>query len=231
MYGRMDSNQVFLTECRWNFGGAEVCRFEDERYDRIWDPTTPINFTNITADYNSLSIYTVNDLPFDVISAMIEARHPLDPIILAFNNTSQIDLRNYAILYFAEAFKLQSNLNRSFDVYFNGNYNQTFSPRYKICDVIDGEVDDGIFNLTLIPSKFSNLPPIIIHKWHGAIHCEGCCGGTNVRRRFYLAGYELTGYLFNFSQMQALEIMNLADNKFEGSLPASLLNNEKLSLK
>ncbi|XP_077212869.1 putative LRR receptor-like serine/threonine-protein kinase At1g51820 [Tasmannia lanceolata] len=134
-------------------------RFPDDEHHRIWDPTTPIGFTNISADYKSLSINAINEPPFEVISTMIEARRPLDPIILAFN-TSQIDLRNYVILYFAESFKLQSNQSRSFDIYFNGNYNQTLSPRYMICDVIDG-LGDGIFNLTLIPSNFSNLPPII----------------------------------------------------------------------
>ncbi|XP_077237064.1 putative LRR receptor-like serine/threonine-protein kinase At1g51820 [Tasmannia lanceolata] len=299
MYVGMESNHVFFTEYRWNFGGAEGTKeFPDDEFYRIWDPTTPIGYTNITADYKSLlNNYKEDYPPFAVVSTMIEARQPLDPIILTFD-TPQVNLPKYAILYFAEAFKLQSNQNRSFDVYFNGNYNQTLSPHYEICDAIDGRVD-GIFNLTLIPSNFSNLPPIIsamelftvrndisvertseedlqglewitirsyrlqLRKWTG----DPClpanapwewlsCNDNNPPRvtALYLAGNELTGSFPTFSQMQALEIidlhnnslegpipeflgelpnlkeLNLADNKFEGSIPDSLLNNKKLSL-
>ncbi|XP_058109881.1 receptor-like protein kinase At3g21340 isoform X2 [Magnolia sinica] len=69
----------------------------------------------------------------------------------------------------------------------------------------------------------------------------------------YLSGYNLMGYLQNFSQMEALEIidlhnnnlrgpipdflgefpnlrvLNLANNNFEGSIPKSILNNDRIS--
>ncbi|KAJ0979412.1 hypothetical protein J5N97_014886 [Dioscorea zingiberensis] len=249
MYSNMDSDHALFKEYRFNFGSNQTVRYPDDKYGRVWEPAPPNSYTNITADFQTLISTVIDDPPFAAIRTAIQSKLPSDPILLSFKLQEQVR-PSYISLYFTEVAKLNPGQNRTFDIYFNGqDYNLKLSPIYQTSNEVHGYVvPTGVvfnFNLSLVPSKNSNMPPIVsamelftvsetlangtapqdvfglgliahfqesLSKWSG----DPC---LPVPWDCYLANFSIP-YLTNFSDMQALEIIDLQNNSLTGEVPS-----------
>ncbi|KAJ0020043.1 hypothetical protein Pint_32294 [Pistacia integerrima] len=86
-------------------------------------------------------------------------------------------------------------------------------------ELTDGTSRDDVEGLASLKEKFE-----ILQDWNG----DPCL--PSPFKWEYLRDFELLGSLPDFSSMDALEIMNLADNDFSGPVPTSLSKNAKLKL-
>ncbi|KAF3454181.1 hypothetical protein FNV43_RR04628 [Rhamnella rubrinervis] len=105
---------------------------------------------------------------------------------------------------------------------------------FYVAEQTDGTNSKDVEGLATLQSKFS-----VLKEWTG----DPClpsmftwdwvnCSSDHVPRvtALYLNGYGLSGSLPDFSSLDALETMNLADNNLGGSIPTSLSKNKELNL-
>ncbi|KAK9026125.1 hypothetical protein V6N11_038971 [Hibiscus sabdariffa] len=236
MYPQMRRDMAWFNSYRCDYGANDtILGYPADPYNRIWEPSIPPGLRPVTANFTSIDVTSVNDPPDSAIITAVEAQSSADTIDLSFGfgNVSHLD---HVEMYFTEPF-LQTGETRSFSVIVNNNYVNTTNPEYQNCVSIGANsLSFGTLNVQLVPTNESTLPPIInaievytLKGWSG----EPCLPNDTIWQwlkcstddqpprvtAICLSGYGLQGALPDFSQMDALEVIDMHNNTLDGEIP------------
>ncbi|KAK8514398.1 hypothetical protein V6N12_009104 [Hibiscus sabdariffa] len=244
MYPQMRRNMAWFNSYRYDYGASDrILGYPDDPYNRIWEPSVPPGLKPVTANFTSIDVTSVNDPPDSAIITAVEAQSSADTIDLSFGfgNISHLD---HVEMYFTEPF-LQTGETRSFSVIVNNSYVNTTNPEYQNCVSIGANsLSIGTLNVQLVPTNESTLPPIISAievytvseplvtattsqndcKAHFTLYFftpKSICTDDQPPRvtAICLSEYGLQGYLPDFSQMDALEVIDMHNNTLDGEIP------------
>ncbi|KAL4333264.1 hypothetical protein GQ457_07G033960 [Hibiscus cannabinus] len=256
------------------YGGGDV-------HNRVWQPMIPLGSNVVTATFASLVETTVNDPPVAAIIEAVQAPSPTDKLEFSFtfSETNRLD---HVELYFTEplyttatrAFNI--NVNSEFAYAFTPVYQQCDGVWIDAISVGTLNIELVPINSSTLPPVISAIEvytasdPLgyvwLSSEWIGGADkrfptarrvewgtmSSECYGLAMVELQGSLSGYGLDGPLPDFSQMTALEtidlrnnnldgqipdflgklpnlrLLDLRDNKFEGGVPESITSNKQL---
>ncbi|KAF8402812.1 hypothetical protein HHK36_010903 [Tetracentron sinense] len=162
MYSGMTRNLMWFNSYRFHFGGTDVIRYPEDRYNRLWNPLNVSNTIVVTGDFSNLTSTAIDYPPESAFLKAIEAPKSTSPISLRFKFDTS-NRFNYVSLYYSEVLVLQPNETRSFSIHVDGkDLGFTIRPRYRIGEGVRTTTSlSGNMNIVLYPMKGSTLPPII----------------------------------------------------------------------
>ncbi|KAG2249573.1 hypothetical protein Bca52824_089201 [Brassica carinata] len=117
-YGR---NVSLVLYQRWDIGYLNgTGRYQNDVYDRIWSPYTPVSWNSIrTTGY--IDVFQSGYSPPDeVIKTAASPKSEDDPMELSWTS-DDTNARFYAYLYFAELETLKANESRKMEIWWNGS--------------------------------------------------------------------------------------------------------------
>ncbi|KAA8549548.1 hypothetical protein F0562_001434 [Nyssa sinensis] len=225
MYTGMSRELAWLNTYRYNYGAEDwIVGYPDDEYNRIWVPVTPSGLVAVIADTTFINYTTYENPPDSAILDAVEAASLLDTISLSFR-ISKINSLNHILVYYTEM-TLQINETRAFDIYVDNEFELRTSPEYQNCTGAKINAQPaGNLTVELRPTAESMLPPIISAI---EVYTAGdplVTTGTSQDDR-----YGLEGPLPEFSQMKALQTIDLSDNNLNGTIPEFLGNLPNLML-
>ncbi|KAF8402811.1 hypothetical protein HHK36_010902 [Tetracentron sinense] len=162
MYSGMTRDFMWFKSYRFHFGGSDVIRYPDDKYNRAWDPLNVSNMITVAADFTNLTSTAVDYPPESAFLKAIEARNSTYPISLSFE-FDRSNRSNYVSLYYTEELVLQPNETRSFSIHVDGkDLGFTIRPRYQIGEGVRSTTSLlGNLKVVLYPLEESTLPPIL----------------------------------------------------------------------
>ncbi|OMO70927.1 Lipase, GDSL [Corchorus capsularis] len=161
----------------------------------------------------SLDIDSTNGLPVEVLRTAVRPSNGSNSLTYSFESNSPTD-QYFVTLHFAEIEGVAQNLLREFSIFMNGFKSKPIRLEYlkSLSLSFQNLTIQGGVNFTLVATKDSDLPPIL--------------NAFNIYkiRQFSLSPTNQSDgeISSSFSDLQALEFLNLSGNKFTGSIPQSL---------
>ncbi|KAL6011190.1 hypothetical protein ACLOJK_001635 [Asimina triloba] len=169
MYNDIDASHALFLVGRYAYGAADIVRFSDDAYDRIWRPSPAgVGLTAVTSTAISINTSVADDPPQAVLQAALttSSASAADSIVLSAGITLPTTaLPVYANLYFSEVAQLDFTEKRSINVLLNNKImnDQPIVPIYEgvVETVLYNITADASSKLTLVSASDSTLPPII----------------------------------------------------------------------
>ncbi|KAL3625911.1 hypothetical protein CASFOL_030440 [Castilleja foliolosa] len=166
MYGYVNQSYPLFLIRRVAYGLNETVRYTDDRYDRLWSPTTVGDgLSTISTD----ALLIENDVVLDQPPSAV-----LRNAVTAVTPTSEIDLLMglptfeipiYANMYFSEVTQLDTTETRSFQILVNGEspFDGPIVPTYAKCNemYISNLIASSNTTFALVPTNDSTLAPLI----------------------------------------------------------------------
>ncbi|CAK7327931.1 unnamed protein product [Dovyalis caffra] len=180
---------------------------------RIWVPEHRVIMNYVTNLGPEIEITSAVDIPPAAVLKNAIAATSITRSIFMWTELPETQIPNYLATYFSEVAVLNIQKKRSFQVYKNNSP----APKISISPPFGGVSEDWNGGPCL-PSPFS---------WDW-IEC--IFGATPPASALNRTGYGLTGPLQDLIAVDALQTMNLANNKFTGPIPTSISKNNKLTL-
>eukprot|EP00253_Pinus_taeda_P035970 PITA_35970 len=148
---------------------ANLCRYPDDNFDRIWSPSVPSNnlmlsMRKVVSSNEATSINNTKDLPPPVVMRTAWIFNSSEPAQFSLGPFDEGGKRSLLILYFAEVQMLDMSESRSFYITINGAKmldTITLPRNYSALEVTipSNQTDD--FQFALVEATYSTLPPII----------------------------------------------------------------------
>ncbi|KAK1425422.1 hypothetical protein QVD17_20774 [Tagetes erecta] len=171
-----DELRSLILSDRSNDGESETVRYADDKYDRIWNPSTNISgFTDVqTSSPVSLGSSTKEKVPSKVMSNALKLTNTTQGYMYSWKATD-VTQEYFIYIYFAEIETLQINQTREFDIYINDVYwdgpispiDHTTSTYFIIAN------NASSYELTLYKTQNSTLPPMVnAIELYNAVHLE-----------------------------------------------------------
>ncbi|KAI7727666.1 hypothetical protein M8C21_001122 [Ambrosia artemisiifolia] len=145
-----------------NFGADVFMRYDDDKYDRLWEPISLEGCKAVqTSDRVTLGPNNVEQVPSKVMSTAITPINSKGSIVFSFESLNTADECIFYI-YLAEVQKLETNQKREVNIYINGKRNGPFLVSTNM-STIRSETYSGSSSYTLIINNTLNstLPPIL----------------------------------------------------------------------
>ncbi|KAI7726710.1 hypothetical protein M8C21_024031 [Ambrosia artemisiifolia] len=158
MYKQQPPSSLILNY-RHNFGTNETVRYDDDKYDRIWDPVNAVKVRAIQAsDRVSLKPFSEEQVPLKVMSTAVT---PIDNYTELYHRWIATSNDEFIIyVHLAEVEILESNQKREFNIYNNDVLIGAFSPSTNITTIML-YFDSPTYELILRQTLNSTLPPIL----------------------------------------------------------------------
>ncbi|KAM0847868.1 hypothetical protein ACQ4PT_054754 [Festuca glaucescens] len=231
MYPQATKAQGLVLLSRLNYGSAGgIVRYPDDPYDRLWFPS--VNPVLWTERSTTRKVQNVDSDSFEAPSAVLQTA-------IRPRNGSQIQLSwkpqpqtndpspaCFAIMHFTELEILSSNAVCEFYINLNGElwHRDAATPAYLYSGPSYNTVASrkSQYDITINATASSTLPPII-----NALEVYSAIPTTNLGTDFAngrdLSSRGLNGDISSsFSNLKAIEYLNLSNNNLVGSVPDSL---------
>lgn len=160
-YGR---NVSLVLYQRWDIGYLNgTGRYQNDVYDRIWSPYTPVSWNSIrTTGY--IDVFQSGYSPPDeVIKTAASPKSEDDPMELSWTS-DDTNARFYAYLYFAELETLKANESRKMEIWWNGSpfsEDPFISPFEYSTTLSASRSFTGDHLISLQKTEDSTLPPML----------------------------------------------------------------------
>ncbi|KAM0847867.1 hypothetical protein ACQ4PT_054754 [Festuca glaucescens] len=243
MYPQATKAQGLVLLSRLNYGSAGgIVRYPDDPYDRLWFPS--VNPVLWTERSTTRKVQNVDSDSFEAPSAVLQTA-------IRPRNGSQIQLSwkpqpqtndpspaCFAIMHFTELEILSSNAVCEFYINLNGElwHRDAATPAYLYSGPSYNTVASrkSQYDITINATASSTLPPII-----NALEVYSAIPTTNLGTDFANASYAIASppritrldlssrglngdISSSFSNLKAIEYLNLSNNNLVGSVPDSL---------
>ncbi|CAO2153087.1 unnamed protein product [Urochloa humidicola] len=165
LYPTVTANQAMSTSFRSNMGDSDhIIRYPDDLYDRFWWWSVGPKWNNMSTTQNMQP-----DPSFVEPVAVLQTAATATGNNTAFNFTWQDNRPAYSFMVFLHFADFQNTQARQFDIYFNGNLlgrgDKPYTPQYlassSVCSSGWYRATDGNYNVTLVASAASVLPPML----------------------------------------------------------------------
>ncbi|KAK4852572.1 hypothetical protein QYF36_025098 [Acer negundo] len=245
MYSQVDANYGLILRRRVAFGTKDIVKYPDDNYDRIWFPA--INSGIFTEATSSAIIANTldNDPPTEVLRNAFITQNTSTAIVLRAN----LPLMEVPILmnmYFSEVDVLDSTEERSFEFYINDVIvSDPIIPPYgkAIQRYLKNFSASSNTSFALGATSNSTLPPLINalevftitdQLTDGTSPDDGSLpdfSSLDALETIDLQNNRLNGPIPDFlGTLPKLKTLNLANNGFSGPVPSSLSKNTNLKL-
>ncbi|XP_021749905.1 putative leucine-rich repeat receptor-like protein kinase At2g19210 [Chenopodium quinoa] len=140
-------------------------RYNDDIFDRIWEPMYLVNGSQISTEFDVISTLNVFQLPPSVMKAAIIPVNVSEPIHFTYTPTTNKSLEFYIYLHLAELSTLSANQVREFNVTVNGlHLYGPYVPLYLTADTIynNKALTGSQLDVFIQSTERSTLPPILL---------------------------------------------------------------------
>ncbi|XP_040998227.1 probable LRR receptor-like serine/threonine-protein kinase At5g16900 [Juglans microcarpa x Juglans regia] len=208
MYSNVGMNRALLLANRIAYGANQTVRYPDDKYDRIWN-TRHGGFT-LTQDVIRNEADAIHDVsagkdhpPLAVLQNAVGTIGTAWGIGIETTGLGSKNVPIFIIAYFSEVVRLNSTQKRSIEIVIdNEQFSSEFSPLL--------EANLSSFGLSGSLPDFSSMDAL---------------------QKIDLHNNSLNGPIPDFlGSFPDLLLLNLADNRFNGSVPTSLSENKNLTL-
>ncbi|CAL9222844.1 unnamed protein product [Arabidopsis halleri] len=142
----------------------EAIRYPEDVYDRVWEPYSQPEWTQINTTRNVSSFSYGYNPPQGVIKTASIPTNVSEPFIFTWNLES-FDDETYAYLYFAEIQQLKVNETREFKILANGVDYTSYVPMKFEAETLSNPApircEGGVCRVQLLKTPKSNLPPLM----------------------------------------------------------------------